>query len=256
MKTRTSLGWVLGMALAGVAVTSGFAQGGLNPSQTAVSTEKTGAAAPSPAVTATVETAIPPQAAPRSSTTAAAVPGNAAVKSPSPIRYVSPWSYEIEKLTKAGVDEGVVMSYIRNSAGTFSLTADQLISLKNLGVSTYVINAMIEHDRELISGERPLTASAPPPWPESVQAALTASLHTTAPANAPLTTVATPVGDPTGSIVVPDDDSEGPGMWVTVEPDDVPDQPASAGPVRVPYPVKLNDPIVILRLPSFALPCW
>src|ERR1035441_6893795 len=233
MKTRTSLGWVLGMALAGVAVTSGFAQGGLNPSQTAVSTEKTGAAAPSPAVTATVETAIPPQAAPRSSTTVAAVPGNAAVKSPSPIRYVSPWSYEIEKLTKAGVDEGVVMSYIRNSAGTFSLTADQLISLKNLGVSTYDINAMIEHDRELIPGERPLTASAPPPWPESVQAALTASLHTTAPANAPLTTVATPVGDPTGSIVAPNDDSEGPGMWVTVEPDDVPAQPASAGPVRV-----------------------
>ena len=130
MKTRTSLGWVLGMALAGVAVTSGLAQDGLNPSQTAIS----------------------PQAAPRSSTAAAAVTGNAAVKASSPIRYVSPWSYEIEKLTKAGVDEGVVMSYIRNSAGTFSLTADQLISLKNLGVSTYVINAMIEHDRELISG--------------------------------------------------------------------------------------------------------
>jgi hypothetical protein len=45
-------------------------------------------------------------------------------------------------------------------------------------------------------------------------------------------------------------------MWVKVEPDDAPDQPASAGPVRVPYPVKLNDPIIILRLPSFALPCW
>src|ERR1017187_1501586 len=87
MKMRTSLGWVLGMALAGVAVTSGLAQDGLNPSQTAIS----------------------PQAAPRSSTAAAAVTGNAAVKASSPIRYVSPWSYEIEKLTKAGVDEGVVM---------------------------------------------------------------------------------------------------------------------------------------------------
>src|ERR1035438_3098778 len=116
MKTRTSLGWVLGMALAGVAVTSGFAEDGLNPSQTA----------------------IPPQAAPRSSTTAAAVPGNAAVKPSSPIRCVAGCCYEIEKLTRAGVDEGVVMAYIRNSAGTFSLTADQLISLKNLGVSTYV----------------------------------------------------------------------------------------------------------------------
>src|ERR1019366_8305463 len=168
MKTRTSLGWVLGMALAGMAVTSGFAQGGLNPSQTAVSPDKAGAAAASPAAAAPVETAISPQAAPRSSMTAAAVTGNAAVKASSPIRYVSPWSYEIEKLTKAGVDEGVVMSYIRNSAGTFSLTADQLISLKNLGVSTSFLNAIIEHVLELISGERPLTASAPPPWPESV----------------------------------------------------------------------------------------
>jgi hypothetical protein len=45
-------------------------------------------------------------------------------------------------------------------------------------------------------------------------------------------------------------------MWVWVEPDDVPDQPESVGPVRMPYPVKLSDPIIILRLPTFALPCW
>ena len=252
MKTRISLGWVLGMALAGVTVTSGFAQGGLNPSQTAVSPEKTA----SPAAAATVKLGTPSKADPWSSATAAAVPGNVAVKSSAPIRYVSPWSYEIEKLTKAGVDEGVVMSYINNSAGTFSLTADQIISLKNLGVSTYVINAMIEHDRELITGERPLTASAPPPWPASVQEALAASLHTAAPANSEPATVMTPMDTSTGSIIAPDDDPEGDGMWVSVEPDDVPDQPASAGPVRVPYPVKLNDPIIILRLPSFALPCW
>jgi hypothetical protein len=41
-----------------------------------------------------------------------------------------------------------------------------------------------------------------------------------------------------------------------VEPDDVPDQPASAGPVRVPYAVKLSDPIVIFRLPTFTVPYW
>ena len=184
------------------------------------------------------------------------MPGNAADKSLSSNRYLSPWFYEIERLTQAGVEEAVVLSYINNSAGTFNLTADQVISLKNLGVSPQVISAMLEHDRELISGERPLTASAPPPLPPAVQAALDASFHTTGPASAQPATLATPLPAPTRSIIAPDDKPGASGTWVWVEPDDVPDQPASAGPVRVPYPVKLNDPIIILRLPTFALPCW
>jgi hypothetical protein len=60
----------------------------------------------------------------------------------------------------------------------------------------------------------------------------------------------------TGSIIAPDYEPGANGTLVWVEPDDVPEQPASAGPVRVPYAVKLNDPIVVLRLPTFALPCW
>jgi len=255
MKTRTSLGWVLGMVLTGGAVASGFAQNGLNPSPTAVSSEKTGAAAPSPAAAASVEPGTPPQAAPQPATAAPAVPGNAGVESLSSNRYLSPWFYEIERLTQAGVGEAVVLSYI-NSAGTFNLSADQIISLKNLGASPQVINAMMRHDRELISGQRPMPVSAPPPLPPSVQAALAASLHTTDRASAPPTTLATPAPAPSGSIVAPDDESGASGTWVWVEPDDVPDQPASAGPVRVPYAVKLNDPIIVLRLPTFALPCW
>ena len=256
MKTRTLLGWVLGMILAGGTVACGFAQDDLNPSQKAVSPEKSGAAAPSPAVPASMEPGTPPQAAPQPSTAAPAKPGIADGKSPSSNRILSPWYYEIQKLTQAGVDEAVVMSYINGSAGTFNLSADQIISLKTLGVSPQVINAMIEHDRELVSGERPLTVSAPPALPPSVQAALEASLHTTTQASPPPASVTTPVDASTASIVAPDDDAEGPGMWVMVEPDDVPDQPASAGPVRVPYAVKLNDPIIILRLPTFTLPCW
>ena len=172
MKTRISPGWILGMVLAGGAVASGFAQNGPNPSQTAVSLEKTGAAAPAPAATASVEPGTPSQSAPQPSTAVPTVPGNAADKSPSSNRYLSPWFYEIQRLTQAGVEDGVVLSYINNSAGTFNLTADQVISLKNLGASPQVINAILEHDRQLISGERPMTVSAPPPLPPSVQAAL------------------------------------------------------------------------------------
>jgi hypothetical protein len=256
MKTRILLGWVLGMVLAGGAVASGFAQGGHNPSQTAVSPEKTGTAAPSPAATAAVEPGTPPQAAPQSSTPAPAAPGTADGKSPTPNRYVSPWIYEIERLTQAGVEESVVLSYINNSAGTFGLTADQLISLKALGASPQVINAMLEHDRELISGERPITASAPPPPPPAVQAAFAAAFPAPSPASAPPASAATPAPPPNGSIIAPDAEPGAGGMLVWVEPDDVPEQPASAGPVRLPYPVKLNDPIIVLRLPTFALPCW
>ena len=150
----------------------------------------------------------------------------------------------------------MVLAYINSSAGTFNLSADQIVSLKSQGVSPVVINAMIEHDRELISGERPMTASAPPPFPPSVQAALAASLHPAGEAGAPPPSLATPLPAPDRSIIAPDDESAGTGTWVWIEPDDVPDQPRSAGPVRLPYPVKLNDPIVVLRLPSFALPCW
>src|ERR1039457_4596132 len=162
MKTRTLLGWVLGMILAGGTVACGFAQDDLNPSQKAASPEKIGAAAPSPAVPASVEPGTFPQAAPQAPTAAPAKPGTADGKSLSSNRYLSPWYYEIQKLTQAGVDEAVVMSYINGSAGTFNLSADQIISLKTLGVSPQVINAMIEHDRELVSGERPLTASLAP----------------------------------------------------------------------------------------------
>ena len=256
MNTRILLSWVLGMVLAGGAVASGSAQDRVNPSPTAVSPEKSRAAVPSPAPAATMELATPPQTASPSSTAAPATPGTADGKSLASNRYLSPWFYEIERLTQAGVEETVVLSYINNSAGTFNLTADQIISLKNLGVSPQVISAMIEHDRELISGERPLTVSASPPLPPSVQAALDATFHTmSAPSTQP-TSLANPLPPPNRSIIAPDDEPGAGGMWIWVEPDDVPDQPASAGPVRMPYPVKLSDPIIVLRLPTFALPCW
>ena len=167
---------------------------------------------------------------------------------------MSPWFYEVERLAKAGVDEGVVQTYINSTAGTFNLTAEQVIYLKDLGLSPQVINTMIDHDQELISGARPLPAASPPPFPPAVQAALAARLHPGGESAAP---AATPAPAPIRSTVIaPDDDSDAAGAWVLVEPDDVPDQPLSAGPVRVPYPVKLSDPIVIFRLPSFTVPYY
>jgi hypothetical protein len=119
-----------------------------------------------------------------------------------------------------------------------------------------VINTMIDHDQDLISGARPLTASASPPFPPAVQAALQARLHPAVSAATPSPVLTAPSTVPWSSIIAPDDNSDAAGTLVYVEPDDVPDQPRSAGPVRVPYAVKLNDPIIMLKLPTFTVPCW
>jgi hypothetical protein len=256
MKTRIIPGWVLGLVLASAALAPGIAQNAVNPAPTPASLDKAGAAVLSPAVP------VPAAPAPRAETTAkspAAAPAasNGLVANP-PLAILSrsPWFYEIERLARARVDDTVILAYIDNTAGTFNLTADQVIYLKKLGLSTQIINTMIDHDQELSSGARPLTASTPPPFPPAVQAALTAGLRPATGATAPTTAKAPAPAAPQNSIIAPDDDADFAGTLVWIEPDDVPDQPASAGPVRMPYPVKLNDPIVILRLPSFTVPCW
>lgn len=222
------------MVLAGLVVVPGFAQDAQHASQPAVSTNSSAAAVPAPA--------------------APALTNSKADKSPATVLYASPWVDEVERLTTAGVDEGVVLAYVINTAGTFNLTADQIVRLKNLGASPQVINAMMQHDQELISGARPLTAASPPSLPTSFKAALAAHPQLAAPTTAPATAPAEPPAGPV-QIVANDDYNSGPD-WIYVEPDDVADQPPSADPVRLPYPVKLNDPIIVLRLPTFSVPYW
>ena len=114
---------------------------------------------------------------------------------------------------------GLNIFWISSSGISLStnLSADHVIQFKDLGVSPEVINAMIQHDQQVLS-------AATPPH---------ADTHTVAAAiswdSAPL---------------IPDGEGY------------APEQPASLGPVRAPYPVKLNDPIIILKLPSFTVPYW
>lgn len=255
MKTRILLGWILGMALASGALSPGVAQNAVNPSPPGASPDKAGTPVLSPAITTPAALAAQADTPSKSLPAAPAVSGDAVANQPPAILSLSPWFYEVERLARAGVDDSVIMAYINNSAGTFNLTAEQVIYLKDLGLSPQMINTMIDHDQELISGARPMPTSAPPPYPPAVQAALAARLHPAGGAARPAQVSPAPSPLPWSSIIAPDDDSS-PGTLVFVEPDDAPDQPKSAGPVRVPYPVKLSDPIVILKLPSFALPYW
>src|SRR6266436_7518186 len=47
-----------------------------------------------------------------------------------PGAYVSPWVLDTVKLAQAGIDQGVILNFI-DSAGTFNLTAEQIIFLRD-----------------------------------------------------------------------------------------------------------------------------
>lgn len=197
MKARILPGWVLGIMLAGGATAPGFAEDSSIPASAAISSNLTDAAV-APAL-------------------ASVTPSGGAGQSPAPETRLSPWALDVRRLVRAQVDEAVILAFVNNSPGIFNLSADHVIQFKDLGVSPEVINAMIQHDQQVLS-------AATPPH---------ADTHTVAAAiswdSAPL---------------IPDGEGY------------APEQPASLGPVRAPYPVKLNDPIIILKLPSFTVPYW
>ena len=50
---------------------------------------------------------------------------------------------QILQLSQAKVDDGIIISYIKNSGNSYGLNADQIIYLRQQGISTGVINAML-----------------------------------------------------------------------------------------------------------------
>jgi hypothetical protein len=67
---------------------------------------------------------------------------------PTFIRPGSPTA-EVVKLAQSGVDAGVLLTYITNSASTFSLGADEIVYLNDLGMPSEVITTIMEHDKSL-----------------------------------------------------------------------------------------------------------
>src|SRR6185369_2792828 len=88
---------------------------------------------------------------------AADVPAQVQSSAPVPTD-LSPAAAEVVRLAESGVGDEVVVSYIQNSRAGFSLTADHILYLKDLGVAPETITAMLNHDKGL-----PVTAAAPAP---------------------------------------------------------------------------------------------
>jgi hypothetical protein len=76
---------------------------------------------------------------------------------------------EVVKLAQAGVDDGVILSYITNANVRFGVTSDQIIYLNDLGVSAAAVTAMMQHDAAMnaMAAATPpaSTTSAPPTEP-------------------------------------------------------------------------------------------
>ena len=56
---------------------------------------------------------------------------------------------DLAKLAKSGVDESVLLAFVTNSTSIFSLSPDEIIYLKGIGVPSSVVTATIQHDAAL-----------------------------------------------------------------------------------------------------------
>lgn len=84
----------------------------------------------------------------------------AAVSAPAvPAVETSAATAEVIKLANSGVDEGVMLAYVTNSANRFGLSADAIVYLNDMGVPPSVVTAMIQRDQ--ISGIGPAVPLAP-----------------------------------------------------------------------------------------------
>src|SRR3954470_14573538 len=79
---------------------------------------------------------------------------------------ISPAAAEVVRLAESGLGDEVVSSYVTNAQTPFNLTADDIVYLKDVGISEPVISLMMSHDRQIReSGPPPVTAQTPPPTP-------------------------------------------------------------------------------------------
>jgi hypothetical protein len=110
---------------------------------------------------------------------------NAGEAQPAGAANVSAAAAEVIRLAGSGVGEDVVLAYIQNSRATFSLSVDDVLYLKDVGLSSAVISAMLNHDaalRNQAPAATPATETpATTPAPETTESEM--SLVNNAPAD-------------------------------------------------------------------------
>jgi hypothetical protein len=80
---------------------------------------------------------------------------------------LAPNTAEVVKLSQSGMSDDVVIAYVKNSQTSYNLSADDILALKNSGVSSPVVATMLIHDTALKSKTTvaPVAVAAPPAAP-------------------------------------------------------------------------------------------
>jgi hypothetical protein len=105
----------------------------------------------------------------------------------------SPAVGEAVKLAQSGVGEDVVAAYVKNTQAPYNLSANDIIALRNAGISEPIVTAMLNHDKAL-------QTQAPPPSYQQ-RPYIPANPPSTIP-NAP-TAPAAPMAPPAPSVAPP-----------------------------------------------------
>ena len=90
---------------------------------------------------------------------------------------------QVIRLTQAGVDESVIMTFVTNSGSTFNLDSDKIIYLKDIGLPNEVVTVMMQRDQQL---QQQMAASAYQPPAQPAPAPDTTDQPETAPAPQPV----------------------------------------------------------------------
>ncbi|HEY2083236.1 MAG TPA: hypothetical protein VGI88_10660, partial [Verrucomicrobiae bacterium] len=70
---------------------------------------------------------------------------------------------DVVALSQSGVDQSVVLSYIKTSPGPFQPSAEEIIKLRDAGISSDVISAMMQRGAELRDQAQAVAVATPPP---------------------------------------------------------------------------------------------
>ncbi len=109
---------------------------------------------------------------------------------------------QILKLEQAKVGDSVIINYVQNSGMTYDLKADEIVYLKQQGVSDGVLNAMMNQRPPVAGPSAPATASSAPASPSAASYSANSGQATTASAP-PMTYIQQQPAQPSTVYVVP-----------------------------------------------------
>jgi hypothetical protein len=188
MKTRLASSCFITVALAGVALVNGCTQQTASNAPAYITTSS----APPAIVTPVAPPAfVPVETVAEARPAAPVVPAEVPVPSliiintnapiapaepvlPANLRISKPLN-EIIRLAQSGVEETVILTYITNSPAIFTLGAEEIVYLNDLGISSSVITAMMHRDQTL---RATYANAANPPTPTTATAAPVAAAPT------------------------------------------------------------------------------